>query len=119
MLGPGNEIFLSVCGMMSTGTRTILLSRWRSGGQTSLDLVQEFTQELPHTTPADAWQRAIQVVSNSPLNADAEPRIKKSSGEHAGKDGEQRAAHPFFWAGYLLVDSGCPGPQSEPGPAKK
>ena len=119
VLGPGNEIFLSVCGMMSTGTRTILLSRWRSGGQTSLDLVQEFTQELPHTTPADAWQRAIQVVSNSPLNADAEPRIKKSSGEHAGKDGEQRAAHPFFWAGYLLVDSGCPGPQSEPGPAKK
>ena len=49
---------------MSTGTRTVLLSRWRSGGQSSLDLVREFTQELPHTTPADAWQRAVQVVSN-------------------------------------------------------
>ena len=78
-LGPGNEIFLSLCGMMSTGTRTILLSRWRSGGQTSLDLVREFTQELPHTTPADAWQRAVQVVSNSPLNIEAEPRVKKVS----------------------------------------
>ncbi len=67
VLGPGNEIFLSLCGMMSTGTRTILLSRWRSGGQTSLDLVREFTQELPHTTPADAWQRAVQVVQQFAL----------------------------------------------------
>ena len=109
-LGPGNEIFLSLCGMMSTGTRTILLSRWRSGGQTSLDLVREFAQELPHTTPADAWQRAVQVVSNSPLISDAEPRMKKSPGEHADSDAAQRATHPFFWAGYLLVDSGSPVP---------
>ena len=94
---------------MSTGTRTVLLSRWRSGGQTSLDLVREFTQELPHTTPADAWQRAVQVVSNSPLNIEAEPRIKKSAGgEPAEGDTAQRAAHPFFWAGYLLADCGSP-----------
>ncbi len=45
---PGNEIFLSVCGLMASGVRTILLSRWRSGGQSSLDLVREFAQELPH-----------------------------------------------------------------------
>jgi tetratricopeptide (TPR) repeat protein len=106
VLGPGNEIFLSVCGMMATGTRTILISRWRSGGQTSLDLVREFTQELPHTTPADAWQRAVQVVSNSALSAENEPRIK---GELTG----QRASHPFFWAGFILVDSGSPLRQPE------
>ena len=87
-LGPGNEIFLSLCGMMSTGTRTVLLSRWRSGGQTSLDLVREFTQELPHTTPADAWQRAVQVVSNSTLNIEAEPRLRKAGGESAEGDAE-------------------------------
>jgi tetratricopeptide (TPR) repeat protein len=104
--GPGNEIFLSLCGVMTTGTRTVLISRWRSGGQTSLDLVREFTQELPHTTPADAWQRAVQVVSNSELAADGEPRIK---GDVAG----QRAGHPFFWAGYLLADTGSPLPQPE------
>jgi hypothetical protein len=120
-LGPGNEIFLSLCGMMSTGTRTVLLSRWRSGGQSSLDLVREFTQELPHTTPADAWQRAVQVVANSPLISDSEPRVKKSSGEHADTDPAQRATHPFFWAGYLLVDSGSPAAQPQPNPeaAKK
>ena len=115
-LGPGNEIFLSLCGMMSTGTRTILLSRWRSGGQTSLDLVREFTQELPHTTPADAWQRAVQVVSNSTLNIEAEPRMKKPTGEHADSGEAPRATHPFFWAGYLLVDSGSPAPQPKPKP---
>ena len=111
-LGPGNEIFLSLCGMMSTGTRTILLSRWRSGGQTSLDLVREFTQELPHTTPADAWQRAVQVVSNSTLKVEAEPRMKKSTAaSNADSDAAQRATHPFFWAGYLLADTGSPAPQ--------
>jgi hypothetical protein len=113
---PGMEIFLSLCGMMSTGTRTVLISRWRSGGQTALDLVREFAQELPHTTPADAWQRAVQVVSNSPLNIEAEPRLKKSSGEHSDGDSPQRATHPFFWAGYLLADSGRPAPQPQPKP---
>ena len=111
--GAGNEIFLSLCGMMATGTRTILISRWRSGGQASLDLVREFAQELPHTTPADAWQRAVEVVRNSPLTIEAEPRLKKSAGEHAESDASPRGAHPFFWAGYLLVDSGSPMPQDE------
>jgi hypothetical protein len=110
-LEPGDEIFLSLCGMMSTGTRTVLISRWRSGGQTSLDLVREFTQELPHTTPADAWQRAVLVVCNSPVNGEAEPRIKSA-------DAAKQTTHPFFWAGYLLADSGSPVPKPEPKPAK-
>ncbi|MGA2258020.1 MAG: CHAT domain-containing protein, partial [Thermoguttaceae bacterium] len=117
-LEPGNEIFLSLCGLMSTGTRTILISRWRSGGQTSLDLVREFTQELPHTTPSDAWQRAVQVVSNSALNSEAEPRIKKSSTGDQADGAAHRATHPFFWAGYLLADSGSTALQPKPKPAK-
>ena len=28
--------------------------------------MREFARELPHTTPADAWQRAVQVVANRP-----------------------------------------------------
>jgi CHAT domain-containing protein len=107
---PGDEIFLSLCGMMSTGTRTILLSRWRSGGQSSLDLVREFTQELPHTTPADAWQRAVQVVSNEPLVVESEPRVKKDAA--ATSTASLKASFPFFWAGYMLVDAGSP-PEKE------
>ena len=103
-LPPGREVFLSLCGLMSTGTRTILLSRWRSGGQSSLDLVREFTQELPHATPAEAWQRAVQVVARGPLMVEAEPRLKKlGSGEES-----LRASHPFFWSGFMLVNGGSP-----------
>ncbi len=100
---PGNDVFLNVCGLMSTGTRTILLSRWRTAGQSSYDLVREFVQELPHTSPADAWQRAVLLETGNRLNLEAEPRVKKSSGENTPK-----AEHPFFWAGYLLIDGGEP-----------
>jgi CHAT domain-containing protein len=102
---PGAELFVTTCGMMASGTRTILLSRWRSGGQSSLDLIREFTQELPHTSPADAWQRAVLVVAGSRLNLDEEPRVKRTK---ADDDDAPRANHPFFWAGYMLVDSGLP-----------
>jgi hypothetical protein len=101
----GNEIFLSVCGLMASGARTVLLSRWRVGGQTSYDLVREFAQELPHTTPADAWQRAVLVATDSRLNFDGEPRLKKET-----VDEPPKASHPFFWAGYMLIDPGSPAP---------
>ncbi len=100
---PGNEMFLSVCGLMANGARTLLLSRWRSGGQSSFDLVREFVQELPGTSAADAWQRAILVTAGSRLNLEGEPRIKRTPTEDPPK-----ANHPFFWAGYLLVDCGLP-----------
>ncbi len=100
---PGHELFLSVCGMLATGSRTILLSRWRSGGQSSYDLVREFLQELPHTAPADAWQRAVLLIQESRLSPGAEPRIKFSINPE-----ELKGDHPFLWAGYLLVDCGDP-----------
>ncbi len=98
---PGNDVFLSVCGLMANGARTVLLSRWRSGGQTSFDLVREFTQELAHTTPADAWQRAVLLTLDSRLNVEAEPRVKLTSGDEPPK-----AINPFFWAGFMLIDGG-------------
>ncbi len=102
----GNEMFLSLCGLLSTGTRTVLISRWRTGGQTSLGLVREFAQELPHVSPAQAWQRSVQVAINTQLEPEREPRLKKAppGTEFANAD------HPFFWAGYMLVDSGVGNP---------
>ena len=100
----GGEVFLAVCGLMSTGTRTILLSRWRCGGQTSYDLVREFAQELPHTDPASAWQRSVQLTMQSELDPTREPRVRVSRTEIP-----LRAEAPFFWAGYMLVDTGAMG----------
>ena len=108
---PGTEMFLAVCGLMSSGVRTLLISRWRSGGQTSFDIVRELAQELPHTTPADAWQRAVLVVADSRLNLEAEPRLKRAATIDSPK-----ATHPFFWSGYMLVDSGAPPEREEPEP---
>jgi len=99
---PGHEVFLNVCGLMANGARTVLISRWRTGGQTSMDLVREFAQELPHTTAVDAWQRAVLLVGETTLDPSSEPRLKVASRDEAPK-----ADHPFFWAGYMLVDTGA------------
>ncbi|MGQ9575828.1 MAG: CHAT domain-containing protein [Thermoguttaceae bacterium] len=97
----GAELFCSVCGLLASGTRTILISRWRTGGQSAIDLVREFAQELPHTTPADAWQRAVLLLAQSRLDPKSEPRLKQ-----AGPDEVFQGDHPFFWSGYMLVDAG-------------
>ncbi len=98
----GNDLFMAVTGLMAAGARTVLISRWRVGGQTSFDLMREFAQELPHTTPADAWQRSVLLVSGRPLDTESEPRVKRASGE----SGSPNADNPFFWSGYMLADSG-------------
>ncbi len=100
---PGEELFLASCGLLSSGAQTILLSRWRVGGQSTLDLMREFVQELPHTSAADAWQRSVELAQELPLEPAWELRVKSS------KDAPPlTAAHPFFWGGYLLVDTGAP-----------
>jgi len=99
--GNGEEVFLGVMGMMASGTRTILLSRWRTGGQTAHDLVREFAQELPHTPAAEAWQRSVQLSWRRELDPTREVRASLTNTE-APIHGE----HPFFWAGYMLVDTG-------------
>ena len=99
---PGSEIFDSVCALMASGARTVLVSRWRTGGQMNLQLVREFVQELQHS-PADvAWQRSVMLARETPLDAAQEPRLKRLDEmvEPPGAD------HPFFWAGYMLVDTG-------------
>ncbi|HEY3392989.1 MAG TPA: CHAT domain-containing protein, partial [Lacipirellulaceae bacterium] len=101
---PGGEIFQTLCRMMAGGARTILLTRWRTGGRTNLELVREFTQELSQSPAAEAWGRARLLAREAPLDAENEPRLRglEQEGELA------TANHPFFWAGYLLVDTGPP-----------
>ncbi len=55
---PGSEVFQTLCGLMATGARTVVLSRWRTGGRTNLELVREFVRELPQLPATEAWQRA-------------------------------------------------------------
>jgi tetratricopeptide (TPR) repeat protein len=99
---PGAELFHTLCGMMADHARTILLTRWRTSGRTNFDLVREFVQELPHSPATEAWRRARMLARETPLNLSLEPRLKDVE-----KMAEPPSAdHPFFWAGYLLVDAG-------------
>jgi tetratricopeptide (TPR) repeat protein len=97
----GHEVFLTVCGLMATGSRTILMSRWRDGGATSFGLVREFVRELPHRSASEAWQRSVRLAIDSELDILAEPRVKPPPTEMHVK-----ASHPFFWSGYMLIDTG-------------
>jgi tetratricopeptide (TPR) repeat protein len=98
---PGSEVFQAVCGLMANGARTILLSRWRTGGQVNFDLVREFVQELANAPAVEAWRRSVLLAREAPLELAREPRVKKS--DESG--GPLSADYPFFWAGYLLVDN--------------
>ena len=111
-VGPGalgSEMFLSVCGLMSTGARTVLLSRWRTGGQTSYELIRQFVQELPYASADEAWQRSVQLQMDTPLDISQEPRVRQVGGSEA-----PTAKNPFFWSGYMLVDTGWSPTSSEP-----
>ena len=100
-VAPGDELFFASCGLMASGADTLLLSRWRVGGQSTLDLIREFASELPHTAAAEAWQRSVQLIQETPVDPTTEMRVK------AGKNPiDLTAKHPFFWAGYMVVDTG-------------
>jgi tetratricopeptide (TPR) repeat protein len=98
---PGDDMFVSLCNLMSSGARSILLTRWRTGGRTNFDLVREFAKESAEAPAADAWQRACLLARENPLDQTHEPRLKRSE-----ETGDMLTAdHPFFWAGYLIVDT--------------
>jgi len=103
----GNELFQATTGLMAAGARTVLISRWRPAGQTSYDLVREFMQELPYVSASQSWQRSVLLARQTPITPEAEPRVKLD-----GSNTPPRADHPFFWGGYLVIDTG-----TEPPPA--
>ena len=64
--------------------------------------MREFVQELPYTEASHAWQRSVRLATRSELFVEREPRIKPVE-----LDVGIPAEHPFFWSGYVLVDTGA------------
>jgi hypothetical protein len=115
---PGEEIFLAVTDLVAAGGRTTLVSRWRMGGKTSIDLVEEFLRdrtggdgEAEPPPVAESWQRAVEMATAEQPDVGREPRLKQSPQAVLAD-----ARHPFLWAGYLLVDCGA-GRYDDPPPA--
>jgi len=113
---PGEDLFLPAVDLIAAGGRTLLVSRWRTGGRTSASLVQEFLRETagPDAAPAaEAWHRAVELVTPERPDPDREPRLKQ-----AGDTVLEDSRHPLLWAGLMLVDCGrgvFDGPQ-QPAP---
>lgn len=97
----GQELFLSLTTLAACGTRTVLISRWRTGGESSLNLVREFLQEHRDKGAAEAFRRAVLLTMSTPLDPALEPRVQKKP-----PDQPLRMENPFFWGGYLLAAPG-------------
>lgn len=100
--GDGSEIFLPILAAQSTGADAMLLSRWRTGGRSAFDLSTDFLKNYESEPVADAWKRAVLNLMKRDVVLDEEPRLKTP-----GRSEEPpRYDQPFWWAGYLLIDSG-------------
>lgn len=104
----GEEVFQSICGMMSMGARTMLISRWRVGGQSAYDLSSDFTKNLVEAPASVAWKASLKSHMGKEIDIEKEPRLKKSRG-----DLKPDPKHPFFWAGYMLIDNGSTRPKKD------
>jgi hypothetical protein len=100
--GTGDELFTTVCALNAAGVRSILLSRWAVGGESSAILLREFLQELPFIGMSAAWDRARMVLRQSELDPAAEPLLTKADQEREGLTGDE----PLFWAGYMVSSPG-------------
>ncbi|MFM7206487.1 MAG: CHAT domain-containing protein [Planctomycetaceae bacterium] len=100
---PGEELFVAATDLLAAGARTAVLSRWRTGGKSCLDLMTEFLRESQAAEPVDAssaWQRAVDLVIAEEPDVVREPRLKAADAPLAAP------LHPLLWAGYMLIDCG-------------
>ena len=93
---------------MASGTRTALLSRWRTGGKAPSVLTREFAAALPTNSASESWRTATELARIEKLDPKIEPRLKTTKNIT-----EVSADHPFFWAGYLLIDTGAEPTEEE------
>jgi hypothetical protein len=97
----GDDLFMSAMLLEACGAKTILISRWRTGGRVSYDLVEQFLVQLAEKPAAKAWRQAIMEVGSKSIDVDEEPRVRKDP-----KVEPPIANHPFFWGAFMLIDRG-------------
>ena len=97
----GDDLFLSAMLLEACGAKTILISRWRTGGRVSYDLTEQFLTQLTEKPATEAWRQAILEVGSNPVNLEEEPRVRKEPNVEP-----PIANHPFFWGAFMLIDRG-------------
>jgi len=104
----GAEMFQAAMDLAAAGAETAVLSRWNVGGRLAVELGSEFLRDQQQSGPggqpppaAVSWRRAVDVVTAEQPDFLLEPRLQL-----AGEEIPADATHPFFWAGYTLIDCG-------------
>ncbi len=100
--GDGSELFLAILAAQSTGADAMLLSRWRTGGRSAFDLTTDFLKNYESQPVANAWKNAVLDLMKREAVLAEEPRLKTPG----RSEDAPRYDLPFWWASYLLIDSG-------------
>lgn len=95
---PGDPEFQILASLLAGGVETALIEKWPTGGARSRELVAEWLVGVGRLSPLDAWKRSVMLGRSERLDPEREPRLALQPGE------TPRAEHPFWWAGYVLVD---------------
>ena len=97
-MGDGSEVFTILCALQVSGVRSVLLSRWAVGGESTAMLLRELVQELPFSGLSGSFSRAKTILKNAALDPSAEPLLSRAESDLETLQGSQ----PLFWAGYLV-----------------
>jgi tetratricopeptide (TPR) repeat protein len=95
----GSDLFMASLGMMASGTRSMIFSRWRTGGANSLAFSRNYFQRLGKMSTAQAFKESLVAARDMNLNYEIEPQIRSKRNEPVLK-----AAHPYFWSPYMRFE---------------
>jgi CHAT domain-containing protein len=98
----GNELFQLSCHALAGGAQTLLISRWNVGDTSTFQASIEFSRATDELSAIDAWLETTDKIKQLPVDVSEASRIHAPNEE----GGDRKSDHPFFWSGYLLVDTG-------------
>lgn len=106
----GQDLFQLSSHAIASGAQTLLISRWNVGNASSFQASTEFAARLGNESAIDALHQTIDTIKGLPID------VAKPSRIVAPKEGvgDRKSNHPFFWSGYLLVDTGWRPAITEP-----
>ena len=107
-MGTGDELFTTLCALNVAGVRSVMISRWAVGGESTAIVLRELLQELPFAGIDQSWKRARLMLGRSELDPTAEPLLTQSDHDTENLTGSE----PLFWSGYMV--SSLPKPETKP-----
>lgn len=96
--GVGQDMFLTTTGLMASGSRTALISRWNSAGKTAMLLSGHYAANLQENDLHKALTAGREKVQTEDVDFSNEPRVRSKP-----TDPTIKGEHPYFWASHMLL----------------